>query len=679
LFSTASSLVRNAAYRLRVTNRATPGAQLNSRTRSSWILRIAAVAAILGAAWLGFTQWAAWSGPQGKVSDDEALQAASEEWQTMFDREERIAAVTPILNELAFAVTNLALPDDRTRLHFDDVVSVSDWAEGQWETISEIPHLGIVSQRAHLGAKESVPRDRIALWRAFLADVAYFHQASFSAVSGQLAVARPRGQEIFELEVLFAGVAAMRNGKVVSLSTKQRLRFQNLQSDSDPRWMIVSWESLEGEQRLASAFLFEEVLDSAIPDLAERSRARESVHERMVSEYLADKAVVGRAAARPHRWFRMYAWDRHPGLAVVDLDRDGFDDLYVMARWGPNQFLRNRGDGTFEEIAAELGIDVVDHSSSAIFADFDNDGDADLFLGRTLERSRYFENDDGHFRDRSEYALEEGLPYLASSVSAVDYDADGLLDIYVSTYGNDVYQTVARKVKPATYGVEALLNADYPFVPKGDLEILWRLMRAPDWDGFLNFPGPRNVLLHNVGGGRFEWIQETPLDVWRNTFQTSWSDYDNDGDQDAYLANDFAPDVLIRNEGGGRFSDVSEEVMTGEIGLAMGASWGDYDRDGRQDIYVTNMYSKAGSRITETLGHLEDGYREAAAGNRLLRNEGGRFKRVSGHGSDEHQVAKAGWGWGSIFADVDNDGFLDLHTLSGFYTAPRSVVASADT
>jgi hypothetical protein len=375
----------------------------------------------------------------------------------------------------------------------------------------------------------------------------------------------------------------------------------------------------------------------------------------------------------------MYAWDRHPGLAVVDLDRDGFDDLYVMARWGPNQFLRNRGDGTFEEIAAQLEIDISNHSSSAIFADFDNDGDADLFLGRTLERSRYFENEDGLFRDRSASALQEGLPYLASSVSAVDYDADGLLDIYVSTYGNDVYNAITKKVKPATYGVDALLNADFPFLPKGDLLALWKLMRAPEWDGFVNMPGPRNVLLHNVGGGRFEWIKDTPLDVWRHTFQTSWSDFDDDGDLDAYLANDFAPDALIRNEGGGQFSDASSEVLTGEIGLAMGVSWGDYDRDGRQDVYVTNMYSKAGSRITASLDQLEENFSEAAAGSYLFRNEGGRFTRVSGHGPDELQVAKAGWGWGSVFADIDNDGFLDLHALSGFYTAPKSVTASADT
>jgi hypothetical protein len=652
---------------------------LDSRTHRSLLVRIATAIAIAAFAWWGLTQWTGREGQPGEAVDAEGIQAFSQEWQAMFDREERIASITPVLEDLSFAVKNLALPDGRTRSHFDDVVSVSDWADDPWVMSSEVSHLGIVSHQARLAATRTVPRDRVVLWESFLANVAYFHQASFSAVSGELAAAESGNPETFELEVLFAGVAAMQNGDVASLNTKQRLVLRNVQSDSDPKWVISAWQSLEGERRMTSGFLFEEVLDRALPNPADRARARESIHERMVSKYLIDKEVVGRSKARPHKYFRMYAWDRHPGVSVVDLDRDGFDDLYVMARWGPNQFLRNRGDGTFEEIAAQLGIAVEDHSSSAIFADFDNDGDADLFLGRTLERSRYFENRDGRFHDRSMLVLKEGLPYLASSVSAVDYDADGLLDIYVSTYGVDVYQTLAKKVKPATHGVEALLKADYPFVPKRDLATLWERFRAPDWDGFLNVPGPRNVLLHNLGGGRFEWIQDTPLDVWRNTFQTTWSDYDNDGDQDAYMANDFAPDVLIRNEGGGQFLDVSEEVLSGEIGLAMGASWGDYDRDGRQDVYVTNMYSKAGSRITETLDHLEDGYREAAAGNYLFHNEGDQFKRVSGHGPDDLHVAKAGWSWGSIFADVDNDGFLDLHALSGFYTAPRSVAASADT
>jgi len=165
-------------------------------------LRIATVTVVLGLVWFGITHWTNWVEPQEEAGDEQELQASKEEWQSMFDREERIAAVTPALDELAFAVMNLALPDDRTRLHFDDVVSVSDWASNQWETSAEISHLGVISQRAHVGVTRSVPRDRVVLWGAFLADVAYFHQASFSAVSGKLAAASPGSAEVFELDVL---------------------------------------------------------------------------------------------------------------------------------------------------------------------------------------------------------------------------------------------------------------------------------------------------------------------------------------------------------------------------------------------------------------------------------------------------------------------------------------------
>ena len=232
---------------------------MDSRTHSSLLVRIATAIAIAAFAWWGLTQWTGREEQPGEAADDEGIQAFSQEWQAMFDREERIASITPVLEDLTFAVKNLALPDGRTRSHFDDVVSVSDWADDPWVMSSEISHLGIVSHRARQAATRTVPRDRVVLWKSFLANVAYFHQASFSAVSGELAAAESGNPEVFELEVLFAGVAAMQNGDVASLNTKQRLVLRNVQSDSDPRWVISAWQSLEGERSLTSGFLFEEV------------------------------------------------------------------------------------------------------------------------------------------------------------------------------------------------------------------------------------------------------------------------------------------------------------------------------------------------------------------------------------------------------------------------------------
>jgi len=112
----------------------------------------------------------------------------------------------------------------------------------------------------------------------------------------------------------------------------------------------------------------------------------------------------------------------------------------------------------------------------------------------------------------------------------------------------------------------------------------------------------------------------------------------------------------------------------------MGSSWGDYDNDGRQDLYVSNMYSKAGKRIIRTVpSDMDPRYLLATNGNRLFKNQQGeRFDLVSGEEKDEIPVTKAGWSWGGQFSDFDNDGFLDIYVASGFYTAPKSVSCNID-
>ena len=122
-------------------------------------------------------------------------------------------------------------------------------------------------------------------------------------------------------------------------------------------------------------------------------------------------------------------------------------------------------------------------------------------------------------------------------------------------------------------------------------------------------PGPPNVLLRNRGGGAFEVDDASPVAaVWLNTYQSTWGDYD--GDADLYIANDYAPKFLFQNDGHGTFLDVTSETRTADIGYGMGASWGDYDADGDQDLYVTNMHTNSGQRITGERG--QDGQRAGA-------------------------------------------------------------------
>ncbi len=187
------------------------------------------------------------------------------------------------------------------------------------------------------------------------------------------------------------------------------------------------------------------------------------------------------------------------------------------------------------------------------------------------------------------------------------------------------------------------------------------------------------MLLHNEGGGAFSVVEDPgPLKMFKNTYQTTWADIDGDGDQDAYVANDFAPNHLIRNDGSGVFVDITAETATADLGFGMGASWGDYDEDGDQDLYVSNMFSKAGTRITEQLADLDPRFASMARGNSLFANGPSEWEKVSGYEKPKLLVERAGWGWGSQFVDVDNDGYLDLYALSGYYTAPPEVELPID-
>jgi len=343
-------------------------------------------------------------------------------------------------------------------------------------------------------------------------------------------------------------------------------------------------------------------------------------------------------------------------------------------------FFHNRGDGTFEDIAAEVGLNLEDHCSAAIFADFDNDGDADGLIGRTLARSVYLVNENGRFVDRTEFLVNGPLPFLASSISAADYNGDGLLDIYISTYeARLARQEFMRKEQWRKRNKPFEPSILSEFLPTDAAKQLYQLMRSPEWHPYVNHFGPPNVLLKNVGGGRFEIDRESALSqVYRQTFEATWSDFDMDGDADVYLANDFAPNNLFRNDGQGKFVDITAETGTADFGFGMGAAWGDYDNDGRQDLYVTNMFSKAGRRITAQIPGIDPRLAQGARGNSLFRQIDSRFERVSGLEPPALLVEEGGWGWGSQFMDVDNDGHLDIYALSGFYTAPKEIAMPVD-
>lgn len=585
------------------------------------------------------------------------------------DRQEEVLLElgTPLL-ALSRSMENLVLPDPETRDVFAETVDVVDVADAQAVSKGSVGgHVRL--WEGSLSAKRSWSRGELDLWRSLLERVSYFEHAKVYVRDGRFLEAGDQAQRVFETAAGFTGLARRTDGEQMSVAADLRLRWHR---GEDGSWRVAAWQTESLRLQQVRELLFEDVLGRALPDPGTRRRAIRSIAEENNLQFLSSEEP-----RPPHPYFDLTSTDRHPGLAVVDVDRDGWDDLYVMARWGRNLLLHNQGDGTFHDVAPRWGLDLDGHTSSAVFADFDNDGDADVIVGRTLVPSRYFVNEGDRFVDRTDAWIEGALPSLVSSVSVADWNGDGLLDVYFSTYGgvallqemffNPGMREQALQQKRLLAG----------FVSDEDARHLFETF-PKKFNPRLAYdrPGPRNLLLENRGGGRFAPVDAG--DVWRNTFQASWSDYDDDGDADLYLANDFAPNNLLRNDGGS-FTDVTAETRSADLGFGMGASWGDYDNDGRMDLYVSNMFTKAGRRITRELGEVGASFAPMARGNTLLAGRTDGFEHVSGLSAPRMQVEKAGWSWGSQLLDYDNDGFLDVYALSGFYTAPPEVASQVDT
>ncbi len=334
----------------------------------------------------------------------------------------------------------------------------------------------------------------------------------------------------------------------------------------------------------------------------------------------------------------------HSGLAVGDVDGDGLEDLYVAQPQGlPNRLYRNRGDGTFEDISRESRVDLLERTSLGLFGDADNDGDQDLFVVIHNWTVVLLLND-GHGRfelSRASFERKDGADATLSSASLADYDNDGDLDLYVTCY----------RYFDAP-GEDTTLALPYPYHDATN--------------------GPPNILFRNRGDGTFEDVTKSAgFDRGndRFSFSSSWGDFNNDGWLDLYVANDFGRNNLYQNFGKGRFLEVTRDAGVSDIGAGMSVAWVDYDLDGKDDLYVGNMWSSAGLRLTGQPGYQTDNARASyvrhAKGSSLFRNRGdGRFEDVG----KQAGVEFGRWAWSSDFLDCDNDGDEDLYSVNGFIT-----------
>lgn len=337
----------------------------------------------------------------------------------------------------------------------------------------------------------------------------------------------------------------------------------------------------------------------------------------------------------------------HHGLAVGDVNGDGRDDLYVCDGGGlPNRLYVQQPDGTVRDVSADSKTDWLESSSAALLVDLDNDGDQDLVVA-TIPLILVSENDgQGGFKFRGGHAAVSS----AYTLAAADYDQDGDLDVYATSYSGRAGEKFGAR------GFEA--KAPVPFHDANN--------------------GGRNALLENQGAFSFvDVTEDVGLDQnnRRFSFSAAWEDIDNDGDQDLYVANDFGRNNLYRNEGG-HFEDVAAELGIEDIGAGMSVDWADSDHDGRMDLYVGNMFSAAGNRVMAQRRFTEQredtlvsDVQRMARGNALfIATKDGNYRDVS----VESGASMGQWAWSSRFVDFNNDGWEDLVVANGYLTNRRT-------
>jgi enediyne biosynthesis protein E4 len=326
------------------------------------------------------------------------------------------------------------------------------------------------------------------------------------------------------------------------------------------------------------------------------------------------------------------------GVAIFDFDNDGKMDVFftngaklpALSKTSPafyNTLLRNKGDGTFEDVTAKAGLlgENIGYNFGLAVGDFDNDGFEDLFICGAGRNTLYHNNGNGTFTDVTEKSGIGVKPAMTLSVGAAwfDYDNDGLLDLVVSNYTLWSPQTDKRC---SAGGVEYYCDP--------------RLFYQPV---------PQR-LYHNLGNGKFEDVTEKSGfgSAPGKGMGISIADFNDDGFLDVFIANDTEPNSLFMNKGDGTFDEQGLPLGvayddSAKAVSSMGSDAKDFDNDGRVDIFYNNLMGQTWA---------------------LLQNRGDSFRNVSAPGQ-VGRLSSAYSGWSAGFIDYDNDGFKDLYSANG--------------
>ncbi len=338
--------------------------------------------------------------------------------------------------------------------------------------------------------------------------------------------------------------------------------------------------------------------------------------------------------------------DMGSGAAWGDYNNDGWLDLFVVNEAGPISMTAeevqksparcalylNKGDGTFEDVIEQSGIDFRGWGMAAKWSDYDNDGWLDLFISCYGKNVFYQNKGNGTFTDITKQSGLGNKDGFWTGISWADYNRDGWLDLYVCGYVQYTYQEAQEISIQYDVEISASLN---PSSFKPDI----------------------NLFYQNNGDGTFTEIAKKAgvQNPKGRSLSAVWCDFDEDSWPDLYVANDVSDNALFRNLGNGTFEEISLSAWVADYRGAMGLAVGDWDGDADMDIFVTHWIAQENALYSNLLSQLA----ELDVSNTSLRfmDEADRY----GLG----QIALDYISWGTSFFDYDNDGNLDLFVTSG--------------